>query len=137
MITRGCCREMSGERQVHRLSVLHPSGVGKRKDARRLQLFFRGDRSRWQPTQKNNASALRLQVFACTLFSASGNGAGSSWNNRGANGNYWSASFNSSRNARNLNFNSGGVNPQNNNNRYNGFAVRAVQHLSASIKTNA
>jgi hypothetical protein len=87
--------------------------------------------------KKNNTSALRLQVFACALFSASGNGNGSSWNNRGANGNYWSASFNSARNARNLNFNSGGVNPQNNNNRYNGFAVRAVQHLSASIKTNA
>lgn len=129
--------EMSGKRQVHRLSVLHPLGVGKRKDARRLRWFFRGDRSRWQPTQKNNTSALRLQVFACALFSASGNGNGSSWNNRGANGNYWSSSFNSSRNARNLNFNSGGVNPQNNNNRYNGFAVRAVQHLSASIKTNA
>ena len=32
------------------------------------------------------------------------------------------------RNARNLNFNSGGVNPQNNNNRYYGFAVRPVQH---------
>ena len=137
MITRRCCREMSGKRQVHRLSVLHPSGVGKRKDARRLRWFFRGDRSRWQPTQKNTTSALRLQVFACALFSASGNGAGSSWNNRGANGNYWSASFNSARNARNLNFNSGGVNPQNNNNRYNGFAVRAVQHLSDSIKTNA
>jgi hypothetical protein len=36
--------------------------------------------------------------------------------------------LNSSTNGRNLNFNSGGVNPQNNNNRYNGFAVRAVQH---------
>lgn len=64
------------------------------------------------------------------IFSASGNGAGTSRNNRGSNGNYWSATFNSSRNARNLNFNSGGVNPQNNNNRYNGFAVRAVQHFS-------
>ncbi len=73
-------------------------------------------------------SALRKKT--AEDFAASGNGAGSSWNNRGANGNYWSRSFNSARNARNLNFNSGGVNPQNNNNRYNGFAVRPVQHLS-------
>ena len=64
----------------------------------------------------------RILFFAC-----SGNGNGTSWNNRGSNGNYWSSSFNSARNARNLNFNSGGVNTQNNNNRYNGFAVRAVQ----------
>ena len=61
------------------------------------------------------------------FFACSGFGNGSSWNNRGSNGNYWSSSFNSARNARNLNFNSGGVNPQNNNNRYNGFAVRPVQ----------
>ena len=67
----------------------------------------------------------------CIFFAASGNGNGSSWNNRGGNGNYWSASFNSARNARNLNFNSSGVNPQNTNNRYNGFAVRPVQHSVA------
>jgi len=63
------------------------------------------------------------------FFPCSGNGTGTSRNNRGSNGNYWSATFNSARNARNLNFNSGGVNPQNNNNRYNGFAVRPVQIL--------
>ena len=67
------------------------------------------------------------------FFACSGNGNGSSWNNRGSNGNYWSASFNSAVNARNLNFNSGGVNPQNNNNRYNGFAVRPVQHTLLTI----
>ena len=67
------------------------------------------------------------------FFACSGNGNGTSWNNRGSNGNYWSSSFNSARNARNLNFNSGGVNPQNNNNRYNGFAVRAVQHTILTI----
>ena len=67
------------------------------------------------------------------FFACSGNGNGTTWNNRGGNGNYWSASFNSARNARNLNFNSGGVNPQNNNNRYNGFAVRSVQHTILTI----
>lgn len=63
-----------------------------------------------------------LEAFPC-----SGNGNGSTWYNRGSNGNYWSASLNSAANGRNLNFNSGGVNPQNTNNRFNGFTVRAVQ----------
>ena len=68
------------------------------------------------------------EVTVATLFfPCSGNGNGSSWNNRGSNGNYWSSSLNSQTNGRNLNFNSGGVNPQNNNNRFNGFAVRPVQ----------
>ena len=61
------------------------------------------------------------------FLSASGYGSGSSWNGRGANGNYWSASFYSSRYARYLSFYSGGVSPQNSNGRYYGFAVRAVQ----------
>lgn len=61
------------------------------------------------------------------FFPCAGNGNGTSRNNRGSNGNYWSSSLNSATNGRNLNFNSGGVNPQNNNNRFNGFAVRPVQ----------
>lgn len=61
------------------------------------------------------------------FFSASGNGAGPSRYGRGSNGYYWSATFYSSRNARNLYFGSGGVYPQDNSNRYYGFAVRAVQ----------
>ena len=50
-------------------------------------------------------------------------------NNVGSNGYYWSSSPNSSssNNAGNLNFNSGNVNPLNNNNRANGFSVRCVQ----------
>ena len=66
-------------------------------------------------------------TIATLFFPCSGNGNGTSWNNRGSNGNYWSRSLNSAVNGRNLNFNSGGVNPQNNNNRFNGFAVRPVQ----------
>jgi hypothetical protein len=75
--------------------------------------------------QQSSGSWSRLLFFAC-----SGNGNGQSWNNRGSNGNYWSRSLNSQTNGRNLNFNSGGVNPQNNNNRFNGFTRRAVQHSS-------
>ena len=61
------------------------------------------------------------------FFSASGYGFGSSWNDRGSNGNYWSASFSSARYARCLFFYSGGVYPQHYGNRYYGFAVWAVQ----------
>lgn len=51
-------------------------------------------------------------------------------NNVGSNGNYWSSAANSQTNAYNLNFNSGNVNPLNNNNRANGFSVRPVRELS-------
>jgi len=106
------------QNDIHRLHVLL-LGAGKIKDA----LWF-------------SLESLCAVVQGCSrklFFACSGNGNGSSWNNRGSNGNYWSASFNSARNARNLNFNSGGVNPQNNNNRYNGFAVRPVQHTILAI----
>ena len=62
------------------------------------------------------------------FFSVSGYGIGSSWYSRGALGYYWSASFSSARLARYLLFYSGGVNPQYTSNRYDGFAVRAVQN---------
>ena len=61
------------------------------------------------------------------FFSASGSGAGTSRNNRGSNGYYWSATWHSARGARYLYFYSGGVDPQNGGNRCLGFAVRAVQ----------
>ena len=61
------------------------------------------------------------------ILPAAGNRNGTELNNAGSNGNYWSSSLNenNSDNARNVNFNSGGVN-RNNNNRYNGFSVRPV-----------
>ena len=48
----------------------------------------------------------------------------------GENGNYWSAGAYSASNGRNLNFNSGNVNPQNTNNRSYGFSVRPVSELT-------
>ncbi len=60
-------------------------------------------------------------------FVYSGNVNGSSVNNRGANGNYWSSSANNSNNAYNLNFNSSNVNPGTNNfYKYYGRMVRCV-----------
>ena len=53
---------------------------------------------------------------------------GTDVNDQGSNGNYWSSSLNEDNpnNAWNLNFNSSNANV-NNNNRYNGYTVRAVQ----------
>ena len=48
------------------------------------------------------------------------------FNNVGSVGNYWSSTPNNANNAYNLNFNTSNVNPQNNNNRSNGYSVRAV-----------
>jgi len=61
------------------------------------------------------------------FFSCSGVGAGRSWSHRGSYGYYWSSTWDSARNARNLYFRSGGVYPQNVGNRYRGFALRPVQ----------
>ena len=69
-----------------------------------------------------------ITVLTDFFFPASGNYNGTTLNNRGSNGNYWSSSFISATNAYNLNFNSSNVNPANNNNRRYGFSVRAVQH---------
>ena len=54
----------------------------------------------------------------------------SGWNtnNVGSEGNYWSSAGQDADNAYNLNFNSGNINPANNNNRRNGNSVRLVQH---------
>lgn len=61
------------------------------------------------------------------FFPCSGSGHGTSLVNRGAGGNYWSSSRNSATQGRRLNFGSGGVGPQNNSDRFYGFAVRPVQ----------
>ena len=61
------------------------------------------------------------------FFPCSGMGNGTSWNNRGSGGYYWSSSLYSPTYGRNLSLYSGGVNPQNNSNRFYGFAVRPVQ----------
>lgn len=53
--------------------------------------------------------------------------------NMGGNGNYWVCAPNSQTNARNLNFNSGNVNPLNNNNRSNGFSVRPCRAFDKAL----
>lgn len=63
------------------------------------------------------------------FFPASGYGGGTSWDNRGVNGYYWSLSWISDRYARNLFFYSEGVFPQGTYFRYYGFAIRPVMTL--------
>ncbi len=71
-----------------------------------------------------------------SFLPAAGNSNGSSVNNTGTNGNYWSSTPNSgnTNNSWNANFNSGNLNP-NNNNRNNGFSVRCV--LASTESTEA
>ena len=61
------------------------------------------------------------------FFPCSGYGHNASWDSRGANGYYWSASFGSAADARRLGFRSGGVYPQSHDARFCGVAVRPVQ----------
>ena len=61
------------------------------------------------------------------FFPAAGYYYGTTLNNRGTNGHYWSSGFYSASNAYYLNVNSTYVNPQNDNERRLGFTVRAVQ----------
>lgn len=71
---------------------------------------------------------LKSKINGNTLFfPCSGYGYGTSWNNRGSVGYYWSRSLDSAALGRLLLFNSGGVRPQSNNFRFYGFAVRPVQ----------
>ena len=61
------------------------------------------------------------------FFPASGFRHGTGLNNRGSNGNYWSASLNSQTNGFNLSFRASAVDPANYSYRFLGFSVRAVQ----------
>ena len=61
------------------------------------------------------------------FFPASGYRGGTGLYLRGSYGYYWSASLYSQTYGYNLNFNSGGVDPANLDDRFNGFSVRAVQ----------
>ena len=55
---------------------------------------------------------------------AAGYRAGTSINNVGSQGNYWSTTSASAEKAYNVNFNGSNFNSANSNNRYNGFSVR-------------
>lgn len=70
-------------------------------------------------TSKKNGNSI--------FFPASGYRFGTSLDNRGSNGYYWSSSLYSSAYGASLYFHSGGVNPADYDNRFYGSSVRAVQ----------
>ena len=76
---------------------------------------------------KSPVPAFKEQSSFSSVASGYRNRESGALNNMGSNGNYWSSAPNSAANAYNLNFNSGNVNPLNNNNRANGFSVRPVR----------
>ena len=117
--------DLDGEHDAARVNLGEPWRMPSAEDFRELcdcttqtMETVNGYRGMRFTSKKNGAS-----VF----FPCSGYGNGASWSNRGSLGSYWSSSFYSARYARNLYFNSGGVDPQDNNNRYIGRAVRPVQ----------
>ena len=68
--------------------------------------------------------------FAHLEFPAVGNrntDSAGTLNNNGTNGYYWSSVQYNTNSARNMNFNSSGVNPNDYNNKQNGFSVRCVR----------
>lgn len=82
-----------------------------------------------KPVGHSASHRYQQTVEALLIFlPAAGNRNDTNVNNQGSNGNYWSSTLNTDNpnNAWNLNFNSSNAN-MNNNNRYNGYTVRAVQ----------
>ena len=81
-------------------------------------------------TTMNGITGLRIRSTVngnIIFFPCSGSGNGTSWDDRGAGGYYWSSSLLSAAHGRLLFFYSGGVNPQVSNYRFSGFAARPVQ----------
>jgi hypothetical protein len=64
------------------------------------------------------------------FFPCCGNGNGTSRYRRGSYGFFWSSSLSSQTIGRILSFDSGGVNPQGNYNRFYGCSIRAVKEAS-------
>lgn len=88
------------------------------------------DHCDWEWTKENGVQGYRVTSKAngnYIFFPCSGLGGGASWDFRGSDGLYWSASLLSASHGRLLLFLSGGVNPQDSGYRFRGFAVRPVQ----------
>lgn len=81
----------------------------------------------WTTLNGVNGRLFTSNVNGNKLFlPAAGHCSGTSLNNRGSYGYYWSSTYSSATNARSLNFNSSNVSPQYNGSRRNGFSMRAV-----------
>lgn len=95
--------------------------------AAEFQALYDNCTSEWTTLNGVNGLLFTSEVDGKTLFfPAAGYYDGTSLNNRGSSGDYWSSTYYSATSARNLNFNSSNVNPQYNFTRRCGFSVRAV-----------
>ena len=81
---------------------------------------------RFPPSHKKHAAEAHGVVF----LPAAGNRNGTSLNNVGSNGYYWSSSYNNSSSACYLYFDSGNVRPYNSYYRYRGRSVRLVSNVA-------
>ncbi len=87
--------------------------------------------SGWSLPQQAVSASEAITISWLGVLGGYGNGSSA---NANGNGYYWSSTWNSTTNAYILNFNSGGVWPQNNNNKYNGQAVRCVKKSEERVK---
>ncbi|MDR3350668.1 MAG: hypothetical protein LBN98_03325 [Prevotellaceae bacterium] len=89
------------------------------------RFFSLSGRKRWHWLKEISATSL---VITKTRMGGAlaGNANGSSMNNVGSNGNYWSSTENDTNNAYYMNFNTSNANT-NNTNKNNGFQVRCVK----------
>ena len=87
-----------------------------------------------------NGFSVRLaSVAALTLvpiLPAAGRRNGTSFENVGSNGNYWSTTSQSATNAYNVNFNADNFNSQNNWDRFRGFSVRLASVAALTLVKN-
>ena len=98
--------------------------------AAEFQELYDNCTSRWTTINGVNGRLFTSNVNGNTLFvPAAGYCEGTSLNNPGVSGDYWSSTYNSETVAIFLSFNSSGVYPTAYNSRRYGFSVRAVLNL--------
>lgn len=88
--------------------------------------------SKISPSENGGATSLVAVIFSA-LPGGNRNNNNGTFNNVGNNGNWWSSTENDATNAwnRNMNYDNGNVN-RNNNNKRNGFSVRCVRVLKCA-----
>ncbi|MBQ8059698.1 MAG: hypothetical protein IJ199_07750 [Prevotella sp.] len=101
-----------------------------------MKALYDNTTSTWTANYNNTGIAGRIftgkgdYANSYLFLPAAGYFLGTSYLNGGSDGFYWSSTLDSSQDGRRLYFFSGNVNPQNYNNRYFGFSVRAVRAVS-------
>ena len=132
--TASCIQNSGGQgsRKRDTKRVQQPAGNGKKTrtalDSQATLLPAITERHAVSSDDNHHPTQRVARGCFLTVPPASGyrNNSSGTLSNDGSNGYCWSSSPNSQTNGYNLNFNSGGVNPSNSNNRANGFPVRCI-----------